>query len=399
MTSIYLFQRALRLHDNLGLIKCLKESDNVLLVFCVDPRQAVKSKNKYFSHYSLGFMLESLIDLKNSISLQGSHLHVLYGQPHIVLKSIVKFNNIKSIYINKDYTPFAVKRTKELSKLCKVIQVDDYLMYPLNKTLNKQFKPYKVYTPFKKVALTLKVDKVTENTDFKKLSSAKLINKKLFDNLKDNQMKAWEILNKYAKYSEFYRPGGRNEALKRLIEIKKEQKHYDKNRNNLMYKTTNLSAYIKYGCVSIREVFRAFKGNPALVDQLIWREFYYHYYSFYDELEWNKKPKEIKTNNIIKKAPDIVKACVFQLENTGFLHNRGRMILAHYMLHELNYYWKDCDKYYANRLVDYDPIVNIGNWLWIVKQPKFKWLNFDIQQKKWDPNYNYVKTYVKTYVK
>ena len=105
------------------------------------------------------------------------------------------------------------------------------------------------------------------------------------------------------------------------------------------------------------------------------------YIYFPELLEWDKNPPEVILD---KKAPEIVKACYNQLNSTGFLHNRGRMILANYLLHNKKKYWKACDKMYAQRLVDYDPLVNIGNWLWIKKQPNFKWLKPEVQYKKWD---------------
>lgn len=105
------------------------------------------------------------------------------------------------------------------------------------------------------------------------------------------------------------------------------------------------------------------------------------YIDFPELLEWDKNPEEVKLD---EKAPDIVKACYQQLDKTGYLHNRGRMILANYLLHNKKKYWKSCDKLYARRLVDYDPFVNIGNWLWINKQPKFRWLKPEVQYNKWD---------------
>ena len=155
----------------------------------------------------------------------------------------------------------------------------------------------------------------------------------------------------------------------------------------MTYKTSNLSAYIKFGCISIREAWQAFGNIPGqsgkdLQRQLIWREFYYHMYiDFPEYLEWEKNPEEAILD---KQAPKIVKACFNQLDTTGFLHNRGRMILANYLVHNKKKYWKSCDKMYARRLVDYDPIVNIGNWLWIKKQPVFRWLKPEVQLKKWD---------------
>ena len=378
INSIYLFQRALRLDDNLGLIKCLKESDNVLPVFCVDPRQAEPKNNSFFSPFSLGFMYQSLQDLDKQLRKYGSKLLILYGEPHKVLPKIIKKYNIDELYQNEDYTPFSKKRLNELKKIIKVTQIEDYLLFSPGKITTGSGKAYRVYTPFLRATSGKKVDKP--------LSLSSSLAKKLIKNMKPEVI-AWDLLKKNSKYSPYYSPGGREEALKRLKKVKDQQKYYDKCRDYLTYKTTLMSAYIKFGCVSIREVWEAFgkvpgKSEKELKRQLMWREFYYHMcIDFPEKLEWDKNPPEAKLEN---KAPEIVKACFNQLDKTGFLHNRGRMILANYLLHNENKYWKSCDKMYARRLVDYDPLVNIGNWLWIKKQPKFKWLKPEVQFRKWD---------------
>jgi deoxyribodipyrimidine photo-lyase len=375
VNSIYLFQRALRLDDNLGFIECAKES-KVLPVFCVDPRQAVPKNNSFFSPFALGFMLQSLQDLNRQLKKHNSSLLILYGEPHKVLPDIIKKYKIDKIYLNEDYTPFARKRAKELSEICQVVEERDYLLFPPGSIVTKSTgKSFRIYTPFLRKTKGRKVKKPIRAT------------KTSFLKHNGGDKKAWDVLKKYSKYAPEYSPGGREEALKRLQAIDKTQKHYASCRNYLKYKTSNLSAYIKFGCISIREAWEAFgkipgKSSVELRRQLIWREFYYHYYIDYPEvLEWDKNPKEAQVD---KKAPDIVKDCFKKLDETGFLHNRGRMILANYMLHNQKTYWKACDKMYAKRLVDYDPLVNIGNWLWIAKQPSFRWLKPRVQKEKWD---------------
>ena len=393
VNSIYLFQRALRLDDNLGLIKCLQESDKVFPVFCVDPRQAVPKNNSFFSAFALGFMLQSLKDLDKQLKDIGSNLHIIYGEPHKILPSIIKKYKIDKLYLNEDYTPFAKKRAKELNDIIDIEEVEDYLLFSPGEIVTGTGRAYRVFTPFlratkgKRVLGPIKLSK----TFSKRLLKTTVTNKK-----------PWNILEKNSKFSEYYVPGGREEALKRLKHLNQTQKHYDKCRNYLNYNTTNLSAYIKFGCVSIREVWEAFgkvsgKSGIELKRQLVWREYYsQYYYDFPERLEWNKNPAEAKLD---AKAPDIVKACYNQLDKTGFLHNRGRMILANYLLHTQKAYWKSCDKMYAKRLVDYDPLVNAGNWLFINKQPKFKWLKPEVQERKWNKGCPYVKDKTdKTYI-
>lgn len=394
VNSIYLFQRALRLDDNLGLIECLNNSDKVYPLFCVDPRQSTPTQNLFLSPFALGFMLQSLQDLDEQLKEHNSKLGILYGEPHIILKAFVQKHNIENIYLNKDYTPFARKRADELKSICNIIEIEDYLLFPEGSVKASSGKAYRVYTPFLRE---------TENKKVKKPVYISIGDK--FVSVKSDK-KGLETLNEYSKISPAFN-GGRKRGLEKLKEILITQINYDKCRDYLTYNTTNLSAYIKFGCLSIREVWEAFhklpkKSSDLLKKQLIWREFYYHcYIDFPENLEWDKKSPEAVLDS---KAPDIVKACYNQLNETGFLHNRGRMILAHYLLHYKNIYWKSCDKMYAKRLIDYDPFVNIGNWLFIKKQPTFKWLKPEVQHKKWDKpcpssNNNSMKSYTDTYSK
>lgn len=362
--SIYLFQRALRLDDNLGLIKCLQESDKVYPVFCVDPRQADLKKNKYGSPFAVGFMWNSLQDLNKQLKKHGSALYILHGEPHIVLKSFVKKHNITKIYMNRDYTPFAIKRTSALRKVCDVVEVNDYLLFAHEDVANQSGAAYRVFTPFWNAVLNKKVPAPRRATP-------KLLRKLVRGT---PQKSALNTLKNNSRHSPV-QTGGREDGLRRLKRVKHTQKNYGKCRDYLKYDTTHLSAYIKFGCISIREAWAGF--NAELRRQLIWREFYYHMYIDFPELlEWDNHPPESKLS---KNAPSIVKKCYKQLNETGFLHNRGRMILANYLLEST--YWKSGDRMYARRLVDYDPLVNIGNWLWINKQPKFRRLKPERQIK------------------
>jgi deoxyribodipyrimidine photo-lyase len=386
--AAFLFHRSLRLDDNLGLLKAISEEKKVFPIFCVDPRQVLPKKNIYFSPFCLGFMLQSLQDLQTQLRKHNSDLLLLYGEPHKELPKLFKKKKLKTLYMNYDYTPFARKRAEELKKvLSNVIEVEDYLLYSPESIKTKSGTAFRVFTSFFN---STKKKKVLQPKSFTKKNIA---SKKEVQSLQNNE--AWTILQKYSSFSLLYapieNPGGRKEALRRLHSLPQTQKHYDKCRNYLTYKTSHLSAYIKFGCVSIREVWEGFgkvSGNAGeeLKRGLIWREFYYHYYIAYpEELEWNKIPRNIVLQ---KKAYPVVKACFQQLNETGYLPNRGRLILGNYILKNQKEYWKNGDLLFAKRLVDYDPFVNIGNWRWIEKQPVFRSLKSKIQYKKWDQHCN-----------
>lgn len=382
MVAIYLFHRALRLHDNCGLQEALR-NDIVLPVFCVDPRQVLPQKNPYFSPFALGFMLQSLEDLRSQLRSKKSDLLLLFGEPHKLIPLLVEKKKITKIYVNEDYTPFARKRIQELRTACPtvdIIEVPDYLLFDPNKVRTRAGTAHRVYTVFRNNVEKRKVDHPqTLSVKHGFLSQAQL---KPLQN-----PSAWRILKKYSQYAPLYTPGGRTEALRRLAILPQTQERYATCRNYLSYRTSNLSAYIKFGCISIREAWYGMGKikNPSgreMRRELIWREFFYHYYIAYpEELEWNKKYPEAKVDT---QAHPIVKRCFQDLDQTGFLHNRGRMILAHDLLHRQKIYWKSGDRMYAKRLVDYDPLVNIGNWKWIVKQPTFKHLIPRVQAEKWD---------------
>ena len=387
MSSAFLFHRSLRLTDNLGLLEALNQSQSVLPIFCVDPRQASSRGNKFFSPFSLSFMLQSLTDLQEELRKHGSELLLLEGEPHRVLPPLLVEAGVTTLYMNNDYTPFARKRKVEIEKALRgdvcVVEVDDYLLFPPGSISTCSGTAYRVFTPFLNASKRENVDKS------KSLENAeRLMKKTQFKSLLSEI--GWDCLQQNSKLSPCGLRGGRSEGVRILSEVQKTQRYYSERRDYLSYTTSQLSPYIKFGCISIREAWEGLGKAPntasmALRRQLMWREFYYHYYIAYPaELEWEKKVEETKLSD---GAPDIVKACLQELDITGCLHNRGRMIVANYLLHNQGEYWKAGDVTFATRLIDYDPFVNIGNWRWIDKQPKFRWLKPDVQYQRWDKDY------------
>ena len=260
--SIFIFRRDLRLFDNTSLIKCSIESDIIYPIFIFTPEQI--NFNKFKSNNAIQFMIESLKYLDKKLKSRNSKLHIFYGDYIDILKKLKKDFDINKIYFNKDYTPYSRKRDKKIFDFCKknninCISEEDYLLFPIKSITTDDQKVYQKYTPFMKKARKNKVPN---------------INKKRIKNLKKKNFK-YELKD-YIKNKEnvnILLKGGRKNALKQLKNVKSQGKYGDQ-RNMLTYKTTLLSAYIKFGCISIREVYYKIKqelGKTVLINQLIWR--------------------------------------------------------------------------------------------------------------------------------
>jgi deoxyribodipyrimidine photo-lyase len=209
--------------------------------------------------------------------------------------------------------------------------------------------------------------------------------------------------------------GGTFEAYKKLKQIG-DFKKYDEERNDLTKETTQLSPYLKFGCVSIREVYEIFRDKlqpeGGLVRQLIWRDFYIHLLDAYPKMlqgkSLNEKYDSIKWGNNrewFKKWCDgetgypIVDACMKQLNESGYMHNRGRLIVSSFLIKVLQIDWRWGEKYFAQKLIDYDPAANNGNWQWASgsgadSQPYFRIFNPWLQSSKHDPNAIYIKKWL-----
>lgn len=223
--------------------------------------------------------------------------------------------------------------------------------------------------------------------------------------------------------------GGRRYALDALADAKKSQRNYQETRDFLAKPTSRMSAYIKFGCVSIGEVFNSFKNIRELVRQLMWREFYAHILFVFPEVLddtqylWNKTQGVLHNSNkgsnkdaLFKAWKDgetgvpIVDACMRELNTTGYMHNRGRLVAASYLAKTMDVDWRMGERYFAQQLVDYDVASNNGNWRWIASaaelktssgdvvhldtQPPFRTFSPWLQSKKTDPEAEYIKKWI-----
>lgn len=401
--SIFIFRRDLRLSDNKGLNYAFKNLNNIIPIFIFTPEQI--KDNKYKSANAVQFMIESLKDLDNELKKYGSRLHLFQGDNIKILKRLIRKINVENIIFNMDYTPYAIKRDKSIQKLCKkkninCILTEDYLLSNIGDLNKKDGNPYTIFTPFKNNGLKHKVDK-PKNIRPKNLKKVNDLGEKGYIKYKENN----NILVK----------GGRIEGLKILNKVKK-QKKYNKDRNTLNISTTRLSAYIKFGNVSIREVYwkikNLFKTRNNLLSQIYWRDFYYYIayyfprvlkgknYSLKYDLKWNYSESKFKKWCKGETGYPIVDAGMRELNETGYMHNRSRLITSNFLNRILGLDWRKGEKYYATKLTDYDPAVNNGNWQWIASvgvdpKPYFQRLfNPWLQSKRFDLDAKYIKKWL-----
>jgi deoxyribodipyrimidine photo-lyase len=420
--NIYIFHNDLRLCDNTALLSCLKSQTGLTLpIFIFTPDQ-ISSKNKYRSEASINFMCNSLSELNSELKKYNSKLHTYYGSSHHVIKYLIQNHaNINAVYSNMNYTPFSIKRDKKISDVCRknnveFVECEDFGLLKIGQITTNGESVYKKFTPYYRIAKKEKVKKVA------KCSNTLLNN---FVKIPNNKFSV--KINDYYTQTKCYDPlinGGRIEGMSILKKIAKFKK-YDDERNTLSINTTQLSAYIKFGCVSIREVYWSIVNrigkNSDLIKQLFWREFYMNilwqhphiisdhtnrnFKEKYANVKWKRldgapkyKPEFKKWCNGNTGYP-IVDACMRQLNNTGYMHNRGRLIVAGFLVKILGWHWELGEKYFATKLRDYDPAQNNGGWQFVSgsgvdSQPYFRIFNPWLQSLHHDTDCIYIKKWV-----
>jgi deoxyribodipyrimidine photo-lyase len=417
--SIFVFRRDLRLDDNIGLLQALNKSNVVICIFILTPEQL--EQNKFKSSNAIQFMVECLLDLESQLKAKQSKLFYFYGKPDEILDSLIYELDIDAVFVNEDYTPYSKLRDEKIHKVCttydtEFIQCCDLLLQEKNAVLSPSTHDvYVKFTPFYLKAKKLTVKKPQKNL-FKNYTKLKTIKKEYK-----------KELDKFYTFNEFIAvEGGRSNALKIMAKIKS-FKNYNTDRDNLEKNTTMLSAYIKFGCLSIREIYHKIKDNlPSkndLIKQLYWRDFYYRILDRYPNtlnitpLKKSLKPQydrikwiTYKTSTAAQKKDwyrwtdgltgfPLVDAGMRELNKTGYMKNRVRMVVASFLIKNMFWHYLEGEKYFAQKLVDYDPANNIGGWGWVSgshadSQPYFRVFNPFLQSLNHDKNCIYIKKWI-----
>ncbi len=424
MTSLFLFRRDLRIHDNLAFNSCCSESTKVIPAFIFTPEQIDPAKNKVFSHSAVQFMCESIADLQQEFQKHHKKLYVFHGDNLEILQEIFKVIQFENVYFNKDHSVYAVERDAKILKWCAERNIavhgsfEDYTLLPLKEGLVSTGKPYTILAQFYKRYL-------------KNLDIPKPI-KKLPDISKCIGLPQSIPTLSIPQLSQFYDhnphlivKGGRNEALKRLKILPSLKTTYGTHRNFPYepHQTTRMSAHLKFGTISIRQMYwecvKAFgtKDHP-LIRELFFREFYIKIYALNPELQRTQAflPHVEAKTSYLKPGSEayrtawtawttgntgfpLVDAGMRQLLEEGFVHNRVRMVQGSIATRVMALDWRDCSRYYASKLVDICPFVNTASWQWCAgvgvdamwyRSP----FNPFIQSKKFDEDCIYIKKYV-----
>ncbi|KIA88701.1 cryptochrome/photolyase family protein [Kaistella jeonii] len=399
--SIFWFRRDLRLSDNHGLFKALESSENILPIFIFDEEILSKLDNK--EDKRVDFIFQALETLNIYLAKSGKAIKILHGNPLNIFKDLVKDSKIESVFCNEDYEPSAIQRDKEIDQFLKENDIHfytfkDQVHFHKDDILKSDGTPYTIYTPYSKQWLI----KYNNDVETKSYPSEKLPHH--FINVEKQKITLEKIGFKKTDY-EFKIPKINRDILKT----------YHETRNFPTTKTSEMSVHLRFGTISVRKLAaEANHLNETYLKELIWREFFmqilYHFpkvihESFkrkYDKIAWLYDDESLKKWQEGKTGYPIVDAGMRELNETGFMHNRVRMVCASFFTKHLLMDWRIGEAYFAEKLLDYDLSANNGNWQWSAgtgcdSAPYFRVFNPEEQQKKFDPEFKYIKKWVKEF--
>ncbi len=404
--ALFIFRRDLRLEDNTGLIFALENAEKVIPCFIFTPQQI--ENNSYYSAHCLQFMIESLEDLDQQLQEKGTRLSLFFGENEKIIEKCIKELSIDAVVVNRDYTPYSFQRDEEILSLCEKFNLpfhsfDDALLHPPFDTLKKDGTPYTVFTPFYRHASKLSVSECIKNPYTNYFTTPVPF-------AQDNT-----LYSKILPHRNHQAKGGRKAAFKILKNIE-HFAHYKEERDFPQHNaTTHLSAHLKFTTYSIREIYHMlenqFGASCDLIRSLYWRDFFtcialYFPKVFegafrekFNHLPWNNDKEMFKKWCEGKTGFPIIDAGMREMNVTGFMQNRVRMIAASFLVKDLHIDWRWGEKYFAQTLIDYDPAVNNGNWQWAAStgcdaQPYFRIFNPWSQQVKFDAQCHYIKHWI-----
>ena len=400
--NVFWFRRDFRLFDNTGLYHALKAGLPVLPLFIFDSAILGALKNK--NDPRVEFIYNEILELQNVLEKHGSSLSVRNGLPMEVWKEILTEFSVQTVYANHDYEPYAIKRDRQVKRLLKQFGIEfktfkDQVIFEKNEIFKENGMPYTIYTPYRK--------KWQKNLTMQDIIPSP----------------SQDLLNNFLKTKPFSLPGLKSIGFQSSRYTFPDKtfpedivQYYDQHRDYPgINGTTRLSLHLRFGTVSIRDlVHKALEMNETWLSELIWREFFMmilHSFPYvvdkpfkkkYEKIPWRNKTGEFERWCQGQTGYHIVDAGMRELNQTGFMHNRVRMIAASFLTKHLLIDWRWGERYFAEKLLDYELSSNNGNWQWVAgcgcdAAPYFRIFNPATQTKKFDPDLVYIKKWVPEY--
>ncbi|MBI1221259.1 MAG: deoxyribodipyrimidine photo-lyase [Bacteroidetes bacterium] len=397
--ALFWFRRDLRLNDNHGLFQALSSGIPVIPLFIFDTSILDKLEDEDDARVS--FIYQTLKHLKEEIAAYGSCLRVEYGTPQAVFSKLIEEDSLASVYTNSDYEPQAIERDAQITVLLNKVGIafhtfKDQVVFEKNEIVKENGEPYVVYTPYSKAwKKRMEEEGIPHYPSESHLSAFKQGIQFPFP--------AMEALG-FKENPMTFPPV---ELDRNIIRNYKDTRDYPAIRG-----TSRLSVHFRFGTVSIREKVHKAKGlSEKYLNELIWRDFYqmilFHFprvvnHSFkpaYDRIIWRNNEAEFQKWMEGKTGYPLVDAGMRELIQTGYMHNRVRMVVASFLCKHLLIDWRWGEAWFARKLLDFDLASNNGGWQWaagtgVDAAPYFRVFNPELQQKKFDPDFEYIKKWV-----
>lgn len=394
--NVFWFRRDLRVGDNHGFYKALKAGLPVLPIFIFDENILSELPK---DDARVAFIYDSLKQINDELRTVNSSLLIIHADPLSAWNELLNKYEINEVYANHDYEPYAIERDTEVRKALKTNAVEfstfkDQVIFEKSDILKGDGSPYTIYTPYKNKWL----EHFSVEKDTPPFESEDLIQNCLTADLPFPSLKEIGFVRSEIKVSPF----------------KKEFVHqYDETRDIPgLDQTTRLGTHLRFGTVSVRQIVNfATRSNQVFLSELIWREFFmtilYHFpfvvdKSFkpkYDNIPWLNNESQFQSWCDGETGYPMVDAGMKELNQTGFMHNRVRMVVASFLCKHLLIDWRWGEAYFAEKLLDYELAANNGNWQWAAgtgcdAAPYFRVFNPSIQLKKFDPDLVYIKKWL-----
>ena len=392
--NIFWFRRDLRLSDNTGLNLALSDVNNVQPIFIFD-KDIIDELP--IGDPRVNFLYQELIKINKELNTYNSSLRIYYGNPLEVFKQLFNENPALKVYTNRDYEPYAINRDEKINKFLlengsRLISCKDQVIFEKNEVVKNDGLPYTVFTPYKnKWMAKFKEEGLKIQLKF---------NSKNF-NISNHEFPSMEEL------------GLKKSSIKVPPFSLDKVYNYEETRNfPSLNSTSKIGPHLRFGTVSIREIVNKVKNiNDTYLSELVWREFFMqilwhfpkvvhqNFRAKYDGIKWRNNKDEFKKWCDGKTGYPLVDAGMRELNETGFMHNRVRMVTASFLCKHLLIDWRWGEAYFALKLLDYELASNNGNWQWSAgtgcdAAPYFRVFNPSEQIKKFDKKHHYINKWI-----